>query len=62
MRIEVSEQTFYRVFSDESYKTTKNEQCEVFHYENEELQQSGLKVWNYASSKVHQYYLNDINA
>lgn len=61
MRIEVTKETFYRVFRKDAVKTSKNEICEIHEYHSKKLNQHGLKVWNYASSKVHQYYLTDIN-
>jgi len=62
MIIEVTKETFYTLFDGEPFRVDKKETYEINHYCNNELDQCGTKVWNYTSSKVHQYYLTDINA
>lgn len=62
MHIEVTQDTFYTLFEDEPVKVEKEETHEKHHYNNKELNQRGVKIWNFASSKGHQYYLTDINA
>ena len=61
--IEVTEQTFDRLFAPAMH--IKNEEKEthvIEHFYNKELDQRGKRVFNYVSSSVWQYYLIDINA
>ena len=62
MTIEVTEKTFFKLFSHTPVVTKEKESYQVSYYDNEEIQQRGQQIWNYASSKKHQYYLTDINA
>lgn len=58
--IEVTQETFYKIFEEaEPQQTVENEVKNTYIYN--DGQQIGLKVWNHASSKLHQYYLLDIN-
>ncbi|AGO47664.1 hypothetical protein Phi4:1_gp127 [Cellulophaga phage phi4:1] len=60
MTIEVSEETFYKVFDKPiKIEVERNGVLEKHHYNCKE--QRGVKIWNFASSKKHQYYLFDIN-
>lgn len=62
MSIEVTQDTFYKIFENEPTRVEKKETHEIHHYECGDIGQRGRKIWNYVSSKVHQYYLIDINA
>ncbi len=58
--IEVTQETFYKIFEDvEPQQTVETEVKNTYIYS--DGQQIGLKVWNHSSSKLHQYYLLDIN-
>lgn len=61
MSIEVTQDTFYKLFKDEPTRVEKKETHEIHFYYDEETGQRGRKIWNYVSSKVWQYYLIDIN-
>jgi hypothetical protein len=60
--IEVTKETFYKLFKGDPKSTQRTETNVIDRYFNSKLNQSGLKIWNHVSSKVHQYYLIDINA
>ena len=61
--IEVTKETFFSVFtSEESVAILVKEQYEKITYYSKEKEQVGYAMWHFASSKVSQYYLRDINA
>lgn len=61
--IEVTKQTFDKLFN-EQHKTNvvRKETYEKVFYYNKEIDQRGLMVFNYVSSKEGNFYLTDINA
>lgn len=59
--IEVTEKTFYKIFSIKDFKKVEKKENYVKEYFGN-VNQYGVKIWNYASSKVWQYYFFDINA
>ena len=71
MHIEVTNSTFYKVFTNTAsnekesdfISTEKLESAHKHYYFNAESQQRGLIIVNFTSSKsITQYYLTDINA
>ena len=58
--IEVTKETFYTLFNDEGM-TEKTDLYEKTNYYNSKIDQRGYKLYNFVSSKKHQYYLTDIN-
>lgn len=62
MSIEVTQDTFYKLFEDEPTIVVKKETYEIHYYECVDIGQRGRKIWNYVSSMEWQYYLIDINA
>ncbi len=60
MKIEVTKETFYKIFSEDDHEDTlQKESFEISDYYNGE--QRGYLIFNYVSSKVPQFYLCDIN-
>lgn len=64
MHIEVTNQTFYKIMNSSDFISTENlESAKKHHYCNNENDQRGIIIYNFASSKtIIQYYLTDINA
>lgn len=61
MNIEVTNQTFYKVFN--SFNKERVENTELTHkqyYYSKNLDQKGVTIYNYVT-RVTQYYLTDIN-
>ena len=64
MTIEVTKQTFEKIFKPSRFIPEKVEEHELYFkeiYFNSSLAQRGESIYNHTSS-VWQYYLNDINA
>ena len=60
--IEVTEKTFYSIFSDIDHNNTDRlELANKYYYWNSNLEQNGIMIYNHISA-VKQYYLVDINA
>lgn len=62
MSIEVTKETFYKIFKNDPEQTEQHETHEKQIYFNAKLDQRGFKIFNHVSSKMYQYYLIDINA
>ena len=71
MNIEVTNSTFYKVFTNTAsseqtndfISTEKLESAHKHYYYNDESEQRGIIIINFTSSKnITQYYLTDINA
>jgi hypothetical protein len=62
MNIEVTFKTFYTIFKDNPVKNEVKETFEKTYFNNKNLDQNGIKIYNFSSSKKPQYYLTDINA
>jgi hypothetical protein len=64
--IEVTNSTFFKVFTNTTSDFINTERLESAHkhfYYNAESEQKGIIIMNFTSSKViTQYYLTDINA
>lgn len=63
MKIEVTKQTFEKLFSENEFLSIdKKETYLKRHFYNDKLQQRGVHIFNYVSSKEGNFYLIDINA
>ena len=65
MYIEVTKETFNKIFDNNHYFiiTEELENAKKHYYDNIKLEQKGIIVCNFTSSKtIVQYYLTDINA
>ena len=64
MHVEVSEKLFNEIFESWNCETNRevNETHEKVGFFNMRLNVDGFKIWNFASSKKWQYYIQDINA
>ena len=62
MKIEVTKEAFECAFRDkDAINRDIKETHETIHFYNPYLDIRGFKVWNFVSSTVWQYYIQDIN-
>ena len=63
MTIEVTKETFYKIFDNITpldFETKETHKISYFY--NDQLDQQGKKIYNFASSQDGNFYLMDINA